>query len=357
MLELNELVEKIQLVISGVDSLSAKVEAQSSKTEAMHVELRELRRELDEIKLTNGDCQLSLPHLDMLSHQNKRNFLPNDDSSAQKNLINSWRAIKPNIVGYKEFMECGFRVFSQNDEDGILLRIFSQIESTNKYVVEIGSNCSGSAVGIPENLSTNLFINHGWHGVIFELDEVETSKITHFFAQNLATKHFHWMSKGVNSYSSPQIVSGRIDPENINTKMIEERVPAEPDLLVIDIDGGDFSVIKALTVARPRVLVVEFEKRFRDRFSVVQAISEDFSADWAQSGTTSLSAWVGLLAENDYTLCAISSSGFNAFFIRNDVAVGKIDPLTSSDAFDLHPVFSKLPEEFWLEPDKTWTKV
>ena len=143
--------------------------------------------------LTPAEMAASNPHF-------RRNFLPNDDSAVQKNLVATWRLRAAGILGYSELVESGFRVFSQNDEDGILLRLFTHIGHTNRYVIEIGSNCSGSDVGIPENLSSNLIVNHGWHGSIFEMEQAECDKMRYFFARDHSTRHFHWDRAGENIY-------------------------------------------------------------------------------------------------------------------------------------------------------------
>jgi hypothetical protein len=52
--------------------------------------------------------------------------------------------------------QVGFKAFSQTDEDGILLYIFSIIGTMNKISVDI---CAGN--GIECNI-VNLIINHGW---------------------------------------------------------------------------------------------------------------------------------------------------------------------------------------------------
>lgn len=295
--------------------------------------------------------------LAMLNPRLRRNFLPNDDAAAYKYLMAIWRTGSASTIGYKDLLESGFRVFSQNDEDGMLLRIFSHIGQTNQYVIEIGSNCSGSDLGIPENLSTNLIVNHGWHGAIFEIDPTECDRMRYFFARDYATKHFHVTNNGQHGYFSPLIVQSAISPENIDQLLRDTHDEPEPDLMVIDIDGGDYAVMRSMSAVRPRVLVVEFEKRFRDRHSVVQFDSTEFSKRWPQSGSSSLPAWEKLLTSQGYTLCAIGTCGFNAFFIRSDIAAGKFLPLTSSEAFDRHPILSKVSEEFWLIPDETWQSV
>lgn len=338
-------------------NLEAKLDHLLMRYERFELKLEQLER--NEIKAMGSEFKTSIEYLQnnmmsSLSTSFERNFLPNSDGLSQKILIAYWQSNKEKILGYHDLLDSGFRVFSQNDEDGIILRIFSQIGTTNKQVIEIGSNCSGSALGMPENLSTNLFINHGWNGAIFELDETECSKMRYFFARHLSSKHFHVMTDGKNSYYSPQIIAGMIDARNVNSKMEELKLSLEPDFMVIDIDGDDFSVMAALTSVRPRVLVVEFEKRFRDRFSVVQKKREDFSSRWAQSGSTSLPAWEKLLASKNYVLVCVNATGFNAFFIRKDIAVNKINSVDSKIVFDQHPIYSPLPESFWLEPDEQW---
>ena len=330
---------------------------------AQHLELNRQTEQLFHIgaRLNNMEERwergFSPGQLAMLNPRLSRNFLPNDDAAIHKHLMSIWRTKSASTIGYKDLLESGFRVFSQNDEDGVLLRIFSHIGITNQYVIEIGSNCSGSDLGIPENLSTNLIVNHGWHGAIFEIDPGECDRMRYFFAQDYATKHFHVVTNGAQGYFSPLIAQQAISPENIDQVLQEAHDESEPDLMVIDIDGGDYAAIRSMSAVRPRVLVVEFEKRFRDRYSVVQFDSAEFSKRWPQSGTVSLSAWEKLLTNKGYTLCAIGTCGFNAFFIRTDIAAGKFLPLTSGAAFDVHPILSKVAEDFWLEPDETWQPV
>src|ERR1043165_8305439 len=58
--------------------------------------------------------------------------------------------------------DTGFRVFSQFEEDGKLLFIFSVLGMDNKTFVEIGA-----ADGI-NSTSANLDFNFGWHGVFID---------------------------------------------------------------------------------------------------------------------------------------------------------------------------------------------
>jgi hypothetical protein len=325
----------------------------------LNTQAQELALLKSQLNVIEHRDSLGIPTSDLakLSDRLRRNFLPNDSALMQKLIMLTWQSQSGLKIGYQALLAAGFRVFSQSDEDGILLRIFSQIGVTNQFVLEIGSNCSDSDIGVPENLSTNLIVNHGWHGVVFEIDPVECERTRYFFARDFSTKHFHAVLKDEHTYFSPLIVQKEINPNNINQVLAEVNTPAAPDLMIIDIDGGDFDIISNLTEVRPRVLVVEFEKRFGGGYSVVQSDKSHFSKKWPQSGAASLSAWEKLLMRKGYSLCAIGTCGFNAFFVRSDVAEGKIDSLESTVAFKEHPILSKVSSDFWETPDETWVNV
>lgn len=286
-----------------------------------------------------------------------RNVLPNDSAMNQKLLMTNWQRVENynNPLGYRDLINSGFRVFSQNDEDGVILRIFSAVGVKNNFVIEIGSNCAGSQLDIPENLSSNLIINHGWHGLIIERDIAECKRMQYFFAQNPATRHFHMVNDEHVTYYSPHVLCAEVRSDNIHALLPADTV--EPDLFVLDIDSIDFRVMESLDYIRPRVIVVEIEKSFRDRFSVILKSPELFNKSMRHSGSTSLLAWMNLLELRGYYLCALSGAGFNAFFIRRDVGDSKIQALTAKQAFDDHPIFSKLPTNFWISPDDAWEEV
>ncbi|MGR2709424.1 hypothetical protein B7453_05685 [Pseudomonas sp. IB20] len=333
-----------------LDTLSQQLEEALKELKA----LTERQLHFETILLNKGLSTEDVAGFNPLLH---RNFISNGDAAQQKLLMYSWKSNSASVLEPSDLAESGFRAFSQNDEDGILLRLFTHIGCTNRYVVEIGSNCSGSDVGIPENLSTNLLVNHGWHGTIFELDENECGKMRYFFARTASTRHYHWTREGLTEYYSPAIVQHAVSPDNINELLLAANPEPEPDLFIIDIDGGDFAVMENLSAIRPRVIVVEFEKRFRERYSVVQRDREQFSLRWQQSGAASLTAWTSLLAPKGYRLCAVGTCCFNAFFVREDVAEGKLAALSPKLAFDTHSVFSSINDTFWLTPDESWQPV
>jgi len=88
------------------------------------------------------------------------------ESKASQVLLSlTYKRMLHDSIPLPSFDEIGFRVLSQNDEDGILLYIFSLIGATNKKVVDIG--CSS----IENSNTANLIINHGWIGLLIDYDE------------------------------------------------------------------------------------------------------------------------------------------------------------------------------------------
>ena len=65
------------------------------------------------------DSGFNPAQLSMLSTHTRRNFLPNDDAIAQKQLLATWALAPPAPLTDRAIRASAFRVFSQNDEDGM----------------------------------------------------------------------------------------------------------------------------------------------------------------------------------------------------------------------------------------------
>src|SRR5262249_8256653 len=134
----------------------------------------------------------------------------------------------------------GFRKYSEFEEDGILLYIFSLIPPLNRICVDIGAG-NGR-----ESNTANLIINHGWWGHFFDANERNVKAGVAFFSQNKDT-FLH----------PPRFTRAWITAENVNEQIAESGVSGPIDLLSLDIDGMDYWVWKALTVIEPQVVVCE----------------------------------------------------------------------------------------------------
>ncbi len=202
--------------------------------------------------------------------------------------------------------EVGFRAYSQFDEDGILLFLFSVLGTVHRTAVEI---CAG--VGHECN-SANLIINHAWDGLLFEGDPDNVRAAQGFYSRCPDT-----------FWRPPNIVQAWIDAETINDVISENGFRGEIDLLSLDMDGVDFWVWKAISCVRPRVVVLEFNDCIPADVSVAIPYDREFVVTPTKPGylNASLAAWVKLGREKGYRLIGINRNAVNAFFVRDDLGL------------------------------------
>lgn len=203
--------------------------------------------------------------------------------------------------------DAGFKVYSQFDEDGILLYIFSIIGFTNRRIVEIGAGDG------KECNSANLIINHACHGLLLDGDPDNIRQAIDFFAKNAST----WLMPPVCKHAW-------ITKDNINTLIDENGFSGDVDLLSIDIDGNDYWIWKSIGVLRPRVMICETHNICPDGAAITIPYKEDFcytSSDNYHEEFRSVSplAMIKLSREKGYRLIGSHKYGFNLIFMRNDV--------------------------------------
>jgi hypothetical protein len=211
-------------------------------------------------------------------------------------------------------------VHSQNGEDGILFFLFSLLGTTNRRFVEFG-------IGDGRQCNTaNLSINFGWSGLLLEADAQSAAAAQNYYEQLLGP-----------SQQQVCVQSARVTTENINQLLSTNNMTGEIDLLSIDIDGNDYWVWQAITVINPRIVVIEYNPSFGPSASITVVYDPNFDR-FAKHPTgyyhgASLTALAKLAQEKGYILAGCDSSGTNAFFVRQDVAAGKIETASVAEAF------------------------
>src|SRR6266567_2086904 len=224
------------------------------------------------------------------------------------------------------FDDIEFRNYSQNGEDGILWYIFSIIGTTTKTCVEM---CAGSG---QECNTSNLIINHGWTGLLFDGDEKRVQRGKAFFGSNPDTFIF-----------PPKFVHAWITAENADALVSSNEYRGEIDLLSLDMDGVDYWIWDAIKTVSPRVVIAEIQAIWGSERSVTVPYSPDFRAEYfngfgVYSGA-SLPAFVKLGQKKGYRLIGCQRYGFNAVFLRNDVGRDVFREVPASECF--HHPFAK----------------
>jgi hypothetical protein len=231
--------------------------------------------------------------------------------------------------------DTGFRVFSQFEEDGKLLFIFSVIGMGGKLFVEIGSDD-----GVNSN-SANLYFNFGWHGLFIDGNPKSIRRGRRFFS-----KYPHpWFYK-------PTFVCAKVTRENINNLVKDAGFEGEIDLLSIDIDGNDYWIWDALEVVRPRVVIIETHNEFGLN-NIVVPYDPDYSFPGRHPVYHGASpvAMTRLAGRKGYRLVGANELGFNFIFIRNGIADSQI-PEVSVESLLGHPSVAEGYRKF--DPIRDW---
>jgi len=197
------------------------------------------------------------------------------------------------------------RVFSQNGEDGVIAEILGRIGSGSRYFVEFGT---GGGVEANCVLLADVF---DWTGLFMDGDPR--------LAELLERKYL-----GHDRISTRQAI---VRPDNVDELFAQAGVPSEPDVLSIDIDGGDYYVWEALTTCRPRLVVIEYNSGLGPTRRLVQPTG---AGPWDRTAFfgASIAALQTLGERKGYVLVHTDLSGNNAFFVREDLAGRFADPAT-----------------------------
>lgn len=238
---------------------------------------------------------------------------------AQRNFYLQYRKmLKENDLPKLE--ETGFRVFSQFEEDGKLLFIFSLLGMSSKTFVEIGSDD-----GVNSN-SANLYFNFGWHGLFIDGNAKSISRGRKFFR-----KYPHpWFYK-------PKFTHALVTRENVNQLIQNAGIEGEIGLLSIDIDGNDYWVWDAINVVNPQVVIIETHNEFGLNDIVVPYDPEYFypGKHPIYHGASPV-AMNKLAVRKGYRLVGANELGFNFIFVRNDLLIKEL-PEVSVESVLTHP--------------------
>lgn len=246
--------------------------------------------------------RLAQPLLDEIKLASENRPIDNE-AAAQKALMGQYRLLaSQGRDRLPSIRDVGFRKYSEFEEDGILLFIFSLIPPINRKCVEI---CAGDG---RQCNTANLIINHGWWGYLFDGDEENVNTGTQFFAKNKDTFLY-----------PPRFTKAWITAENVNHVIEESGVRGPIDLLSLDIDGMDYWVWKAISAIEPRVVVCETHNPIPPARALTVPYDPEFVYASRDYQGASLAAMCKLGREKGYRLVGTHRFGFNAFFIKNGV--------------------------------------
>jgi hypothetical protein len=228
---------------------------------------------------------------------------------------------QPRFAATKRLNRHGYKVYSQNEEDGMIAEILARIGPVPETFVEFG---------VENGLECNTLrlLMAGWKGLWMEGDKNYVAQI----GQNLATQ----IGAG-----QMQVKHSFVTKDNINQLISEAGFNGPLGLVSIDIDGNDIWVWKALSAVQPAIVVIEYNATWTPPLSIAQP--DDPNIFWRGTNYfgASLKALEKAGAEKGYQLVGCNWSGSNAFFVQKDLCGDKFhNPATAEE---LHE-----PPRYWL---------
>src|SRR5262245_24728872 len=170
---------------------------------------------------------------------------------AQMQVLRAWEdeIAKPRHANPKRLVRYGYKVYSQNDEDGIIAEIFRRIGTTDRSFVEFGVE-----TGVECN--TAKLLVEGWRGLWIASNPESATAIRDNLAPFIMERKL-------------RLTESLVTAANINDLLSQGGARGEIDFLSIDIDNNDYWVWQAIDVVNPRVVAIEYNATLRPPMSLV----------------------------------------------------------------------------------------
>ena len=222
---------------------------------------------------------------------------------------------------YHKLSDTGLSVFSQFEEDGMVLYLFSLLGMQHKTFIEIGSDD-----GINSN-SANLYFNFGWAGVFIDGNKKSLERGRHFYAK-YPNPFMH----------KPQFIHAMVCPESINELLKQSKIEGQIGFMSIDIDSNDYYIWEAINCIEPQVVMIETQVAMGHRAIVAPYISpsEYGKPRHRMYHGASAPAMVDLGKKKGYRLVGSNHLGFNLIFIRENLLQKEVPTISYKDILK-HP--------------------
>lgn len=195
----------------------------------------------------------------------------------------------------------GFKVFSQNNEDGLIQYIIHHTDLPQKNFIEFGvedySECN----------TRFLLLHNNWKGLIMDgsIEDMDALK----------KQDIYWKR-------TIEAKGAFITKENINKLISESGFSGNVGLLSVDIDGNDYWVLDAIDCIDPQILICEYNPIFGAKEKVSIPYKDDFYRTNAHYSNlywgASLGAFEYIAKKRGYKLVCINNLGNNAFFVKEN---------------------------------------
>lgn len=233
-------------------------------------------------------------------------------------ILQSLLAAKMNrgLTNLGNLAQAEFCGFSQWGEDGIVDWLVERLPQIPQTFVEFGVE------DYRESNTRLLMCLRNWRGLVMDgsaehIADIQRQDI--YWRNDLTAK------------------CAFIDRDNVNQLISEAGFTGDIGLLSVDIDGNDYWVWQAIDVVAPVIVVCEYNAVFGDKYQLSVPYQAAFQRTRAHHSNlyfgASLPALVALASEKGYTFVGTTSTGCNAFFVRDDYAQSVVSALDEIASF------------------------
>lgn len=216
----------------------------------------------------------------------------------------------------KNFSEVEFRVYSQWGEDGIIEWLVVNMPAIKTNFVEFGVET------FREANCRFLMHNRNWKGLVIDGSEDNMASLrgqAYFWMHDLTAK------------------ASFVTAENIDALIVDAGFDGPLGILSIDVDGNDYWIWDAIRSVQPAIIICEVNPILGDTRAITIPYDPKFTRFSAHfSGLyfgASICALQHLAQKKGYSFAGTSSSGINAFFVRNDLAPPILNLIEEPRAF------------------------
>jgi len=243
--------------------------------------------------------------------------------------------------------EVEYKVYSQQDTDGIIVFLLSLVEINHRRFLEIGIG-DGT-----ECFSANLAKCMGWSGWMIEGDASLARSARNHYLNNKHTLH-----------RDIHVIEAVVTKENIETLIEKNGMTNRVDFLSIDIDGMDWWIWDAIHNISPALVTIEYNASLGSEKSITVPYHASFRRHEHHSSGfyhgASIRALVKLGEKKGYQFVGCDSCGINAFFMRKDLAPTALSKPSVEKGFRPHLNRNRrmpFEKQFELVRDLPWTEI
>ena len=225
--------------------------------------------------------------------------------------------------------DAGYSVFSQFEEDGLLLMVLAATGLGNKTFIEIGADD-----GINSNCA-NWYFHFGFYGLFIDMNLESIKRGERFYRKHPVPWDF-----------PPKFACEKVSRDNINDIIKKAGLSGNITLLSIDLDGIDYYIWEALTQVTPDIVIIETHNEFGLN-DIVVPYEEHFTETQKNKlyhGASPV-AMVKMARHKGYRLVGANNYGFNFIFIKNGIAEDLL-PEVSVETVLKHPSVSAAQKDF-----------